>query len=162
VVAGARKFSKIEALMIFDTLDNLARYDGLGHNLPRALKFLAETDLSTLPLGRIDIDGDNLYAMTQEYLTKPAEQGKWEAHRKYIDIQYMISGTERMGFSNLRTMQVGEYVPERDFLSMNGTGNHLDVFAGSFVIFFPEDGHMPCLCVTAPEPIRKVVLKVRI
>ncbi|MBI5296799.1 MAG: YhcH/YjgK/YiaL family protein [Chloroflexi bacterium] len=148
--------------MIFDTLDNLARYDGLGHNLPRALKFLAETDLATLPIGRIDIDGDDLYAMTQEYLTKPAEQGKWEAHRKYIDIQYVIGGTERMGFANLRTMQVGEYVPERDFLSMNGTGSFVDVFAGSFVIFFPEDGHMPCLCADEPQQVRKVVLKVKV
>ena len=148
--------------MIFDTLDNLSRYDGLGHNLPRALKYLAETDLTTLPIGRINIHGDELYALIQEYTTKPAEQGKWEAHRKYIDIQYLMSGTERMGFSNLLAMQVGDYVPERDFLPMNGSGSFVDVFPGSFVIFFPEDGHMPCLCVDTPAPIRKVVLKVKI
>lgn len=148
--------------MIFDTLDNLARYDGLGHNLPRALKFLSETNLTTLPIGRMDIDGENLYVMVQEYATKPAEQGKWEAHRKYIDIQYMVSGTERMGFANLRTMQVGEYTPEKDFQALSGTGSFVDVFAGSFVIFFPEDGHMPCLCMDEPQQVRKVVLKVKI
>jgi biofilm protein TabA len=74
----------------------------------------------------------------------------------------MVSGQERMGVANLRIMQVGEYVPEKDFQPMSGIGNYLDVFAGSFVIFFPEDGHMPGLCVNAPEAVRKVVLKVKI
>lgn len=148
--------------MIFDTLDNHARYDGLGHNLPTALRFLLENDLASLPLGRIEIDGDNLFALVQEYTTKSVEQGKWEAHREYIDIQYMASGQERMGFANIRTMQLGEYMPEKDFQPMTGNGNHVDVFAGAFVIFFPEDGHMPGLCVNAPEPIKKVVLKVKI
>jgi YhcH/YjgK/YiaL family protein len=148
--------------MIFDTLDNHARYEGLGNNLPAALKFLLENDLTSLPPGRMDIDGGNLYALVQEYFTRPAEQGVWEAHRRYIDVQYMVSGQERMGVANLRTMQLGEYVSEKDFQPMSGKGDYLDVLAGSFVIFFPEDGHMPGLCVIAPEAVRKVVLKVRI
>jgi YhcH/YjgK/YiaL family protein len=148
--------------MIFDTLEHAARYAGLGHNLAAALNYLQKTDLAALPVGRTDIDGDALYALVQEYSTKPAELGKWEAHRKYIDIQYMAHGTERMGFANLQTMQLGEFVPEKDFQPMTGVGNLLDVFAGSFVIFFPEDGHMPGLLVSTPEKIRKVVLKVRV
>jgi YhcH/YjgK/YiaL family protein len=148
--------------MIFDTLDNHALYAGLGYNLPVALKFMVETDLISLPIGRLDIDGDNLYALVQEYVTKPVEQGVWEAHRKYIDVQYMVNGTEQMGVANLRTMQLEEYIPERDFQPMSGTGNHLDVFAGAFVIFFPDDAHMPGLQVHQPELIRKVVLKVKI
>jgi YhcH/YjgK/YiaL family protein len=148
--------------MIFDTLDNHARYAGLGYNVPVALKFLLETDLASLSVGRMDIEGDNLYLLVQEYVTKPVEQGLWEAHRKYIDVQYMTSGKERMGVANLRTMQLGEYIPEKDFQPMNGTGNHLDVFAGSFVVFFPDDAHMPGLQVRQPELIRKVVVKIKI
>ncbi len=148
--------------MIFDTLDNLNRYAGLPHNLHRALEYLSETDLRSLPVGRIDIDSDRLYALVQEYTTKPAKQGLWEAHRKYIDIQYMQTGCERMGFANICTMTLGEFVPEKDFQPMSGTGSSVDVFEGAFVIFFPEDGHMPGLCVDAPEPVRKVVLKVKI
>jgi YhcH/YjgK/YiaL family protein len=148
--------------MIFDTLDNHARYAGLGHNLPAALKFLMENDLTSLPIGRMEIDGDNLYALVQEYVTKPLEQGLWESHRKYIDVQYMVSGQERMGIANLHAMRLGEYVPEKDFQPMSGMGNHLDVFAGSFVIFFPDDAHMPGLQTHEPELIRKVVLKVKI
>jgi YhcH/YjgK/YiaL family protein len=110
----------------------------------------------------MDIDGDNLYALVQEYVTKPVEQGVWEAHRRYIDVQYMVSGTERMGVANLRVMRLGEYSAEKDFQPMIGTGNFLDVFAGAFVIFFPEDAHMPGLQASQPEFIRKVVLKVKI
>jgi YhcH/YjgK/YiaL family protein len=147
--------------MIFDTLDNHARYTGLGYNLPAALKFLLENDLTSLPIGRMEIDGDTLFALVQEYVTKPAEQGLWEAHRKYIDVQTMASGKERIGVANLHTMQLGEYIPENDFQPMSGTGSHLDVFANAFVIFFPNDAHMPGQQIHQPELIRKVVLKVR-
>jgi YhcH/YjgK/YiaL family protein len=147
--------------MIFDTLENVSRYTGLGYNLPAALNYLVETDLAGLPIGRTDLDGENLYVLVQEYDTKLPDAGKWEAHRKYIDVQFLMRGVERMGFANLCTMQLAEYIPEKDFQTLSGSGNFVDVFAGSFVIFFPEDAHMPGLCVEQPEPIRKVVLKVR-
>ena len=148
--------------MIFDTLDNFDRYKGLAPNLFAGLQFLAKTDLGNLPVGRIDIDGNRLYALVQEYNTKPEEQGIWEAHRMYIDVQYLVSGRERMGFAHLNAMQLGEYIPEKDFQPMSGSGNHVDVFAGAFVIFFPQDGHMPGLCIDTPEAVKKVVLKVKI
>ena len=148
--------------MIFDTLDQYARYTILGGSFPAAMKFLMENDLTSLPAGRIEIDGDNLFAVVQEYLTKPARQGLWEAHRRYIDIQYIASGQERMGFANLQTMQLGEYFPEKDYQALTGAGNYLDAFARSFAIFVPEDGHMPGLCIKAPEAVKKVVLKVKL
>lgn len=148
--------------MIFDTLNNHSRYISLGNNLTAALKFLLENDLNSLPSGRNEIDGENLYALVQNYTTKPAEQGLWEAHRKYIDVQYMVVGQERMGFANIQTMQLDEYVPERDFQPMTGSGNTVDVFAGAFTIFFPEDAHMPGLSINGPEPIKKIVLKVKL
>ena len=148
--------------MIFDVLSNSALYSGLPCNLASALKFLMETDLSKLDIGRTDIDGDNLYALVQEYYTRPLSEGKWEAHRKYIDIQYMEIGMERMGFANLSQMQLGEFEYEKDSQPMSGKGNFVDVFAGSFVIFFPDDGHMPGLCVDSTKQIRKIVIKVKI
>lgn len=147
--------------MIFDALANSGIYVGLGNRLADTLKYLQETDLASLPVGRIDLDGDRLYVLVQEYNTRSLEQGKWEAHRRYIDVQYVTSGVERMGFANLGTMQLAENIPEKDFQALSGSGNFVDVFAGSFVVFFPEDAHMPGLCVEQHEPIRKVVLKVR-
>jgi biofilm protein TabA len=140
----------------------------LPHSLPKTSLLSVFQDVSSREkgffdslVGRIDLDGDRLYVLVQEYETNPPEQGKWEAHRRYIDVQYVASGRERMGFANLSTMQLGEDKSEKDFQGLSGTGNFLDIFSGAFVIFFPEDGHMPCLCVEQPEPVRKVVLKVR-
>ena len=148
--------------MIFDTLDHHALYAGLGQNLAGGLKFLLDNDLAALPLGRFEIDGSTLFALVQEYQTKPPEQGVWEAHRQYIDIQYMVRGRERMGFATIGSMALGDYIPERDFQPMTGAGNALELFAHSFTIFFPQDGHMPGLSVDAPEKVRKVVIKVKI
>ena len=146
--------------MIFDLLENHARYTGLGPNLVAAFDFLVNTDLAALKPGRIDLQGDALYALVQEYTTKPAAQGLWEAHRRYIDVQYLLSGHERMGFAQTSTMQLGEYTPERDFQPMSGTGHTLDMFPGSFVVFHPQDAHMPGLAVNAPEAVKKIVVKV--
>lgn len=149
--------------MIFDTLENIHRYAGLTPaRLYRGLQYLRDTDLTALQIGRHDIEADNLYALVQEYTTRPFEQGKWEAHRKYIDIQHMVSGVERMGFANLAFTQLGEYFPDRDFQSLSGIGSSVDVLPGAFTIFFPQDAHMPCLCVDQPVPIRKVVLKISV
>ncbi len=148
--------------MIFDSMDQLGRYKNLGKNIAAAVDYLLNTELASLPVGRVEIDGERLYALVQEYTTKPADQGVWEAHRRYIDIQYVQRGQERMGFASLGKMQLDAYVPEKDFQPMTGSGSIVDVFEGAFVIFFPEDAHMPGLSVNAPEPVRKIVLKVRV
>jgi len=147
--------------MIFDTLDHYARYAALDDSIFAALDFLRQNDLTSLSAGRIEINGDTLYAQVDEYLTKPAEPGGWEAHRRYIDIHYMLKGQERIGFADPRTMQFGEYVPEKDYQPGTGTGWFLNLFAGSFAIFFTEEGHMPGLYVNSPEMVKKVVLKVK-
>ncbi len=148
--------------MIFDTLAHHARYLGLGPKLAAAFGFLVNTDLAALQPGRIELPGAALYVLVQEYTTKPAEQGVWEAHRRYIDVQYIFSGHERMGFAHLSTMQLGDYVPERDFQPLSGNGHTIDLFPGSFVIFHPEDAHMPGLAVDSPEAVKKIVVKVGI
>ena len=140
--------------MIFDTLEHWARYAAPESRLALAFKFLRDTDLNALPIGRTEIDGDRLYALVQEYTTRPLEEGKWEAHRRYVDVQYVQHGQERMGFANLAVMTAGQYQPEKDFLALSGEGNFVDVFAGAFVVFFPQDAHMPCLCVKSPQTVR--------
>lgn len=148
--------------MIFDTLDHWQTYFGANETFSRAFHYLAEHDLSSMAPGRYDIEGDKLYALVQEYTTKLPEQGKWEAHKRYIDVQYVDSGQERIGFANIHTMEPGEYMAEKDFQALTGTGNNVTVFPGAFVAFFPEDAHMPGLCVDSPAPVRKIVIKIRI
>ena len=145
--------------MIFDFLTNSYLYSDISARMDIAFDFLNHTDLTALPVGRIDLEGDHVYVLVQEYTTKPLEEGKWEAHRRYLDVQYMLSGCERIDFALLDTMKLGEYFPEKDFQAMSGSGNALNVVEGSFVVFFPQDAHMPGLTVDAHSQVKKVVVK---
>jgi YhcH/YjgK/YiaL family protein len=149
----------IEAAMIFDTLSHSTLYASITPRLKIAFDYLTSTDLAELPVGRIDLDGNHVYAMVQEYTTKPLEEGKWEAHRRYLDVQYMLRGSERIDFALLNSMKLGEYIAEKDFQAMSGSGNPLNLVEGSFVVFFPQDAHKPGLVVGAPSQVKKIVVK---
>jgi biofilm protein TabA len=148
--------------MITDRLTNAHLYLSLGARIQRAFEYLQQTDLRTLPTGRYELDGKNLYVMSQEYSSKLPEQGKWEAHRRYIDLQYVVSGTERIGYAHLSRLAQGDYIPEKDFLGLTGDGSYITLSAGDFMLLFPEDAHMPGMAVGDPVPVKKVVVKVAI
>jgi YhcH/YjgK/YiaL family protein len=135
---------------------------GLAQRITAALRFLQTTDLASLPPGKVEIQGNQLYAMIQEYNTKPRAKGFWEAHRQYIDVQYVVQGVERMGYANLAHMRAGEYQADKDFLSLEGEGNFLVMPAGMFIILTPEDPHMPGIAVDEPQSVKKVVVKVAV
>ncbi len=148
--------------MITDRLTNAHLYNSLGAGIQRAFEYLQQADLKSLAAGRYELDGKNLYVMSQEYTSKLPEQGKWEAHRRYIDIQYIISGTERIGYAHLTRLVQGNYNPEKDFLALTGVGDFLTLSAGDFMLLFPEDAHMPGMAVGDPVPVKKVVIKIAI
>jgi YhcH/YjgK/YiaL family protein len=100
--------------------------------------------------------------MSQEYNSKLPEQGKWEAHRRYIDLQYITVGTERIGYAHLSRLAQGDYNLEKDFLALTGTGDFVTLSAGDFMLLFPEDAHMPGMAVDAPIPVKKVVVKIAV
>ena len=149
--------------MIIDAIKNRTIYTGLGAGIRTALEYLAQTDFAGLAPGRFDLKGDSLYALVQQYETKPREKGLWEAHRRYIDVQYVAAGVETMGYAPVGTLTVSQaYATENDCVLFSGTGDFLTARAGTFVIFFPEDAHMPCLVKDMPGPVRKVVVKVAV
>jgi len=149
--------------MILDYLKNAKLYYGVSEGLEKGFKFLQENDFSKMEPGRYEIDGSNVYAMVQQYDTKLIENCRWEAHRKYIDIQYIVSGKEKMGYSNIKNMKEIEYKEEKDFVHMDGNGDFVTVEAGEFAVFFPEDVHAPCVSINDdPKPVKKVVVKVRV
>lgn len=149
--------------MILDRLENAALYFGLGGRIALALKSLSGTDLPRRPVGRYDLAGDDVFALVQHYDTKPRELGKWEAHRKYLDVQYVEAGVETMGYAPLGRMTITDpYDEEKDFLLFDGRGDFVTVAAGSFAVFFPHDVHMPALAVGSPAAVKKVVVKVRV
>lgn len=131
----------------------------------KAFTFLKEADLANLGLGRHDLDGDNLFVMISEYKTKNPEDSKYEAHRKYIDIQYVVSGIELIGIAPLTSKDIvlQEYDPVKDieFFSVKDGKNSIATTTG-FFIFFPDDAHMPGLKADSIAPVRKAVVKIRI
>jgi YhcH/YjgK/YiaL family protein len=156
-----RRFSDTLAPMIIDRLENTAATKYLAPRLREGLEWLRNRDLDAVPEGRLDIDGDRLFALVQEYTTRDAAECRWEAHRKYTDIQYVMRGTERMGFTNIsHTRETDPYDPARDVAFFEAGMDFITVHAGMFAIFAPEDVHAPCGAVGAPAVVRKIVLKV--
>lgn len=147
--------------MIVDMLDNW-NFCIAVPQLRRAFEMIAWQDVGKWPDGRLELDSERIFALPQGYLTRPAAQCRWEAHRRYIDIQYVVAGREAMGYAPLSTLKpVTDFDEAKDVGFYDGTGSIITVDAGMFAIFFPHDAHMPCMQVAGqPEPVRKVVVKV--
>jgi biofilm protein TabA len=149
--------------MIIDRLANPAPLFQLPSRLARALDYLRANDLRSVPLGRHDLDGDRLFALVQEYTTRAADQCVWEAHRKYIDVQFVALGVERIGYAGIAQMREREaYDPARDVAFFEPGGELVTIRAGMFAIFGPEDVHSPCHAAGEPGLVRKVVVKVAV
>lgn len=147
--------------MIIDRIENAARYYPLHPKFKQAFDYIAQIDIHTLPVGRHEID-DNMYVLVQEYTTKPKAEGKWEAHHRYIDLQYVVQGAEGMGYANIHDLDQGEYIPEKDFLPLFGEGEQIALRSGYFVLLFPEDAHMPGMALGESKPARKIVVKIAV
>lgn len=146
--------------MVLDCIENAPLYQALHPRFKQAFDYIARIDIDTIHVGRHEVDGDSIYAMVQEYLTKPQAEGKWEAHRRYIDLQYVTQGAEGIGYANIHHLQQGQYVPEKDFLPLTGDAEQIILKSGYFVLLFPEDAHMPGMAIGKPEQVRKIVLKI--
>jgi YhcH/YjgK/YiaL family protein len=128
-----------------------------------AYKFLKETNFETIPTGRYDLDKSSTYATVSDYVTKDADTAFFEAHRKYVDIQYVSIGKEYIGVTSLEAIDSVklEYDEEKDimfFSKADDTQRMAD--KNNFLVFFPSDGHMPCLKVEKNDTVRKVVIKI--
>jgi YhcH/YjgK/YiaL family protein len=146
--------------MIVDRLGNAAPLYHLPARLARALEYLRATDLGSIPTGRHDIDGDRLFALVQDYTTRAPDDCVWEAHRRYIDVQFLASGAERMGYAPLVQMREREpYDAARDVAFFEPGSDFVTIREGMFAIFGPDDVHSPGHALGAPAPVRKVVIK---
>lgn len=149
--------------MILDTLDHAPFYRGLHPLLVRGLEFLRSADLEGLPVGKHTLDGEKLFAIVDEYTTRPAETIKLEAHRRYHDIQYMARGSERFGYARLSHVTVVEpYDPSRDVAFFKGDHDLLHLAEGMFAHFAQHDVHGPQLAAGSPQAVRKIVVKVEL
>ena len=146
--------------MIKDKLNYAENYYGISDNLKTGFQWLRTTDLKSIQDGRYNIS-DEIYANVQTYTTK--DDAPYEAHRKYIDIQYMIDGSEFVGVTDYKNCKSQEeYNNEKDieFLKLNGEENLHTLKTGEFLVFFPNDAHKPALECEQKKTVKKVIVKV--
>ena len=137
--------------MILGTIQYPSRYGGLGPGVKAGLKYLAEHDLSALPVGRHVIDGDNIFFEVSEVSTMPASAALFEAHRRYLDIHVTLSGEEWFGHAMVKHLEeVEPYSAEKDVARYKGEGVYL------------QAAHKPKIFFKEPGMVRKLVLKVKL
>ncbi len=152
--------------MIKDNIKNAEDYKDLPERVELGLKFLKDTDLSVMENGKYEILGSDVYAVIQDYSSKPLADGKFEAHKRYIDIQYIVKGEERIGVGDIKNFSPAtDYDEERDIVFLNNNENKtelINVNENEFVIFTPKDVHMPSIEVINRNYVKKAVVKVLI
>ncbi len=153
--------------MIITDLGHLPHQVKLSASIQKAIEFLQDAHSAELQPGRVAIDGETVYAVIQAYETQPAgREVKFEAHRKYVDIQYVAAGEEVMGWIALEDLPGStSYDAEKDVVFGLLPASQVipvRVHAGQAAIFFPEDAHAPKLAVYTSIPVKKIVIKVAV
>jgi YhcH/YjgK/YiaL family protein len=140
--------------MVTDRLANAGLYRPLSSGIAKALDYVANSDLVVKADGRHDIDGDRMFVLVQRYRSKPIEEGRWEAHRRYIDLQIVLSGEERIGYISADLLKAEPYDNEKDLIWLSGTGGQwIHLPAGHFMILWPGDAHMPGIATARPADV---------
>jgi YhcH/YjgK/YiaL family protein len=146
--------------MILDTLENAGLYESINPGFKQAFDFLRNTDLVALPLGKIELDGTNLFVNVVDITGKSADEARMETHNNYIDIQVPVGAAETMGWiaGNKLKEITAPYNSEKDvcFFADKAT-NFIVVQPFEFAVFFPEDGHQPGI---AQGVHKKIIIKV--
>lgn len=152
--------------MIVTDLTHIERQLPMTPALKKAIAFLRQPGIHRLADGKVELDGDRLFAIIQRYETVLADPPKFEAHRKYIDVQYIESGEELIGWAPIAYMTITEaYEATKDVCF--GAVARKDITpvclrAGLLAVLYPEDGHAPKLASGAPSSVMKIVVKVAV
>lgn len=150
--------------MIYDKINKLQLYADISSDIYLGLKWLRDIN-PNIANGVYEIN-QSVKAIVSAYTTKEINENGYEAHREYIDIQYLISGKEVVNSLPLEYLkELKAYNKESDSAFYVETGikpQELLLGNGYFAILFPQDGHMPQLCVNTSGFVKKVVVKVKI
>lgn len=151
--------------MIVDKIENAQFYYGLGERYKKAFEYLKNTDMASLENGKYEIEGDDIYVSVQDYNTKSETEGKFEAHKIYADIQFLIKGEEKLGWGNIENFKANTFYDEKNdivFLdSLNDKNCFVHAQENYFIIFTPDDAHMPCIAEDKPAYVKKAVVKIK-
>ena len=148
--------------MILDSLKNSTKYESLHPNFKQAFDYIKTTDFSKQAIGKVELDGKNLFVIFAEGTGKTIAEARMETHNKYIDIQLPYTSAETMGYIPTVDLKnpTAPYDAEKDITFFTDKATALiPVVPGQFAIFFPEDGHQPGM---GDGPFRKIIVKVRV
>ncbi len=152
--------------MIVTDLNHIDRQVSMTPAMRRAIDFLRRRDIHQLADGRVEIDGDRVFAIVQRYETGKADAPKFEAHRKYIDVQFIASGEEVIGWAPVERMTITEaHDADKDICFgavARGQWAPVNLHRGQLAVLWPEDGHAPKLAAGAPSTVMKIVVKVAV
>ena len=149
--------------MIYDSLDNFGDYLCLHPHFKSVHAFIKKNNPAAMAEGKYEVNNQGAFALLSEYITKEISECFIERHRKYIDIQILLEGRERIGICNILECKEYPYDPDKDFQKLAGEVSFIKMAPNRFAIFFPRDGHMPQIkCGDLTERVKKVVFKVPI
>jgi biofilm protein TabA len=163
---GRPLFVERSCTTIASDLKHIDRQIASKPSLLKALEFLRLRGIHELPDGKVEIDGQKVYAIVQRYETTDTDRPKFEYHRKYIDIQFIASGKEVIGWAPAESIAISEaYDADKDaaFGAVeNGKWTPLALQAGQLAVLYPEDGHAPRLAFGEASAVLKIVIKVAV
>lgn len=147
--------------MIIDTLDNLAKYETVNPLFKQVVDFIRQNPLETLELGKHPIEGQKLFVNIQTAKGRTPDEAVIETHRRMIDIQIPLDGPETYGYTPLSHLPEAPYNGEKDITKYPDlmAESFIECQPGMFAVFFPQDGHAPCITMS-PE-IKKAIFKLK-
>ena len=150
--------------MIYGRISDSSRYYAINEMFPKAFEFIQRAKKEELSVGRYEIDGDNLFAIIQEYDSKAVQECVFEAHRKHIDIQCVLSGNEIIEVADIADVySIKEYSSDSDieFFECNSKRKKYVLNEDDYCIFWSTDVHKPGICNEKTSKIKKIVVKVK-
>lgn len=146
--------------MICDKLNNLKIYEKIDRDFALAASFLEGLSIDC-ECGRYDLS-PTCFVSISEYDTVPLCTKEFESHKRYIDLQYIISGTELFSWAEVSQLKLSRPFGDTDcaFYELGAAPNRMWLSAGDFAIFFPDDAHAPCGCEAEPCHVKKAVVKI--
>lgn len=148
--------------MIIDSIENFRNYKFSNRNISIALKHILKTDFRNKETGKYQIKGEELYYLINEYRTKSEFETVPELHKRYIDIQYIAEGAERIGYAPYSRQKVFKrYNTENDIAFYKSSMTYITLTKGMFAIINTMELHQPGILLKEPEYVKKIVFKVR-
>ena len=148
--------------MITDHIRNREKYYYLGEDYKTALDFFATVSGEPFEKADIAIENSGVMVKARPMETKRKEDCRFEAHRKYADIHFVAYGKEKIGYCDVKRLKLVNYNEEKDAAFLEGEGDYITMLPGDFMITLPDDAHMPCICVEKPEPLGKMIAKIKL